>query len=48
MDKHQMDAQLLGHEEDRERSRGDMEKWREILFLLGIEQILSALGTDRV
>ena len=48
MDKHQIDAQPLGREEGRERSRGSIEKWRGFTFLLGIEQILSILGADRV
>ena len=43
-----MDAQPLGREEERERSRGDMEKWRDIRLLLGIEQQLQTLGADRV
>ena len=43
-----MDAQPLGREEGRERSRGGVEKWRVSHFLWGIEQILLTLGADRV
>ena len=43
-----MDAQLLRCEEGRERTRGDMEKWRDIMLLLGIEWIHFTLGADRV
>ena len=43
-----MDAQPLGREERRERSRGGMEKWKGFTFLLGIEQILLTIGADRV
>ena len=43
-----MDAQPLGREEERERSRGGIEKWRGFRVLLSIEQRLKTLGADRV
>ena len=43
-----MDAQPLGHEEGRERSRGGVEKWRRFRLLLVIEQSLLTLGADKV
>ena len=43
-----MDAQPLGREEGRERSRGGMEKWRGFIFLLGIKQKDIILGANRV
>ena len=42
-----MDAQPLGREEGRERSRGGIEKWREFRLLLVIAQSLLILGADR-